>query len=71
MGFSNLAISSLIEPPLSSVAQPSFQMGQQSAELLLDLIENKKNTPESFETRVLKTNLIIRGSSLKKSAYPV
>ncbi len=67
MGFSNLAISSLIEPPLSSVAQPSFEMGRQAAELLLELIEHK-NTPVAYETRVLKTKLAVRGSSLKITA---
>jgi LacI family transcriptional regulator len=67
LGFSNLTISPLLDPPLSSVAQPSFEMGQQAAELLLELIE-EKNTPASFETRVLKTNLIVRGSSQKKTS---
>ena len=64
LGFSDLGIAALLDPPLSSVAQPSFEMGRQSAELLLELIENK-NTPVSYETRVLKTNLIVRKSSQK------
>ncbi|TDB65980.1 LacI family DNA-binding transcriptional regulator [Arundinibacter roseus] len=63
LGFSDLSISALLDPPLSSVAQPSFEMGRQAAELLLELIENK-NTLD-FETRVLKTNLVVRGSTLK------
>ncbi len=70
LGFSDLSISSLLDPPLSSVAQPSFEMGRQSAELLLELIENK-STPVAYETRVLKTNLKVRGSSLKISAPAV
>ncbi|GAB3178229.1 LacI family DNA-binding transcriptional regulator [Telluribacter humicola] len=65
IGFSDLAISSLLDPPLSSVAQPSFEIGQQAAELLLELIESR-NTPVSFETRVLKTKLMIRKSSMKE-----
>ncbi|HEV7351033.1 LacI family DNA-binding transcriptional regulator [Telluribacter sp.] len=65
MGFSDLAISALLDPPLSSVAQPSFEMGQQAAELVLELIESK-NTPVSYETRVLKTKLSIRKSSMKE-----
>lgn len=65
LGFSDLGIAALLDPPLSSVAQPSFEMGRQAAELLLDLIENK-STPPSYETRVLKTNLVVRESSLKK-----
>ena len=64
VGFSDLSISSLLDPPLSSVAQPSFEMGQLAATLLLDLIESK-STPVAFETRVLTSNLIIRQSSMK------
>jgi LacI family transcriptional regulator len=71
LGFSDLGISALLDPPLSSVAQPAFEMGRQAAELLLELIENK-NTPASYETRVLKTALIARESSMKNvsSAAP-
>ncbi|GHB55002.1 LacI family DNA-binding transcriptional regulator [Persicitalea jodogahamensis] len=67
LGFSDLGVSSLLDPPLSSIAQPSFEMGRQSAELLLELIENK-STPVTYETRVLKTHLQVRGSSLKINA---
>jgi len=67
LGFSDLGVSGLLDPPLSSVAQPSFEMGRQAAELLLELIEHK-NTPVAYETRVLKTKLAVRGSSLKITA---
>ncbi len=67
LGFSDLGISILLDPPLSSVAQPSFEMGRQAAELLLELIESK-NTPVAYETRVLGTKLLVRGSSRKISA---
>ncbi|WP_025762755.1 LacI family DNA-binding transcriptional regulator [Dyadobacter tibetensis] len=65
IGFCDLAMSKLMAPPVSSVTQPSFEMGQQATSLLLDLIESN-NTPVSFETRVLPSNLIIQGSSLRK-----
>lgn len=64
IGFSDLSISALIEPALSTVRQPSFEMGRQAAELLFSLVESK-NTPESYETRVLTSNLIVRNSSRK------
>lgn len=67
LGFSDLGVSGLLDPPLSSIAQPSFEMGRQAAELLLELIETK-NTPVTYETRVLKTHLEMRGSSLKTTA---
>jgi LacI family transcriptional regulator len=64
IGFSNLPIAALINPPLSSVAQPAFEMGRSAARLLIDLIRNPTDNPTPI-TNVLKTNLIIRKSSLK------
>jgi LacI family transcriptional regulator len=68
VGFSNWFFSSLMDPPLSSVDQPGFEMGQEAAKLLIRQIE-KQNRDEAdivHETKVLKTRLIIRESSLKK-----
>jgi len=66
IGFSNWQFSSMIEPPLSSVDQPGFLIGEKATELLLKKIDEK---PGEFELKshleVLKTNLIIRKSSLK------
>jgi LacI family transcriptional regulator len=66
IGFCDLALSSMLDPPISSVTQPAFEMGQQATSLLLDLIESK-NTPARFETRVLPSNLVVQKSSLKAS----
>jgi LacI family transcriptional regulator len=65
IGFCDLVMSTLLEPPVSAVTQPSFEMGQQATSLLLDLIESK-STPAAFETRVLLSNLVIQKSSLKE-----
>ncbi|WP_221394720.1 LacI family DNA-binding transcriptional regulator [Dyadobacter sp. NIV53] len=64
IGFCDLGMSSLLDPPLSSITQPSFEMGQQATSLLLDLIESK-NTPASYVTRVLPSNLVLQKSSVK------
>lgn len=68
VGFSNWFFSSLMDPPLSSVDQPGFEMGQEAAKLLIRQIEVKdKNNDEPIaETKLLKTRLIIRASSIKK-----
>ncbi len=63
VGFSNLNVAELFYPPMSTVVQPAFQMGQISAGLLLDLIENKHKTPE-FQTVCMPTELFVRASSL-------
>jgi LacI family transcriptional regulator len=70
MGFSNWFFSQLMDPPLSSVDQPGYEMGQEAARLLIRQIEMKDK--EQFdpipETKILKTRLVIRGSSMKKQA---
>lgn len=64
VGFSNWEMASVVEPPLSSVYQPGYEMGQVSAKLLLEQIEAKQNNTEVQPvTHVLPTRLIIRESS--------
>ncbi|MFA6455948.1 MAG: LacI family DNA-binding transcriptional regulator [Bacteroidota bacterium] len=60
VGFSNNKITSLVDPQLTTVDQPSFEMGRKSAEILLSEIEDKSIEPKSI---VLNTNLIVRGST--------
>jgi LacI family transcriptional regulator len=69
VGFSNWAYSSLLEPPLSSVDQPGFLMGQEAAKLLikqLELAEKDEDAVIQPETKILKTKLVVRESSLRK-----
>ncbi|MEZ0483081.1 LacI family DNA-binding transcriptional regulator [Fibrella aquatica] len=62
VGFSNDYGSALIEPGLTTVSQPTREIGQVSAQLLLDQINTDSSVWKPI-TRVLKTELIIRGSS--------
>jgi LacI family transcriptional regulator len=68
VGFSNWFFSAMMDPPLSSVDQPGFEMGQEAAKLLIRHIEvrSKSEIEAPAETKLLKTRLIIRESSLKK-----
>ncbi len=68
VGFSNWVFSSLLDPPLTSVDQPGFEMGQEAAKLLIRQIEKQDKNDQDFEpeTKVLKTRLVIRESSMKK-----
>ncbi len=62
IGFTNVKIAHLIDPPLTTVVQPAFEIGQTAAELLFDLIEEKqKATP--FKHVKLPTTLHVRSSS--------
>jgi DNA-binding LacI/PurR family transcriptional regulator len=60
MGFSNNKITSLVDPQLTTVDQPSFEMGKKSAEILIGIING---TVKEAKTVVLDTKLIIRGST--------
>lgn len=57
IGFDNIDLSSLIEPSLSTVAQPTYEMGFLGAEMLIDLIEGKKVKNNRI---LLKPELILR-----------
>ena len=61
-GFSNTYMTSLLDPPLTTVEQPSYEIGKTAAQLLMEQINNNN---EEFvpELIVLKTTLIVRGST--------
>jgi LacI family transcriptional regulator len=60
VGFTNGQISKLTDPGLSTVDQHGYEMGQEAARLLLDRIKDRSRPTQS---RVIKTELIVRGSS--------
>lgn len=67
VGFSNWFFGELLEPSLTTVDQPGFEMGQEAARLLIRHIEMKEKEVSDpiTETKILKTKLVIRNSSLK------
>lgn len=64
VGFSNTQMAEIVEPALTSVRQPTTEMGRVAAELLLEQITSE--TPPPPKTVVLDGELIIRESSVKK-----
>lgn len=62
IGFSNTDLTDLIDPPLSVIRQPAFEMGEAATELLLTLIRSKKPVTK-FETRIHTTELLIKKST--------
>lgn len=65
VGFSNSDMTELLDPPLTIVRQPAFEIGSKATEMLLQLIEAKRPVHE-FEHLVLPVELITRKSSFKK-----
>lgn len=62
VGFSNNYITTLVDPPLTTVNQPSLEMGRKAAEILISIIDNKNKELKPV-TEVLEAELIIRGST--------
>jgi DNA-binding LacI/PurR family transcriptional regulator len=65
VGFSNTDLTELLDPPLSVIRQPAFEMGEVAMSLLLQLIQSK-HPVTNFETKVLTTELMIRDSTKRK-----
>ena len=64
VSFNDEPICSIVTPTLSSVAQPTFEMGKMAITLLINQIENPDGI-EKPEVKVFKTELKIRESSLR------
>lgn len=60
MGFDNLDFSSMIDPPLTTVAQPFYEMGIRACRRLIQLIE--KGRCEKAQMEMLPAELVIRKS---------
>lgn len=61
-GFSNLDLTDLLNPSLTVVRQPAFEMGKAATDLLLSQVESKKPV-NAFQKIVLEPELLIRDSS--------
>jgi LacI family transcriptional regulator len=61
IGYSNVKVSQLTTPYLTTVAQPFELMGARGAKVLVDLISKPQSTDCTIE--VLPTKLIIRDSA--------
>lgn len=66
VGYTNTTLADVLNPSLSSIYQPGFEMGQKATEMLLSLILSKRPVYE-FEKLVLPTQLFVRQSTSPKS----
>ncbi|MFT3935046.1 MAG: LacI family DNA-binding transcriptional regulator [Chitinophagaceae bacterium] len=65
-GFADNPLCRYLNPALTAVSQPTFSIGQNATELLIELIESKK-AEDKYTTIKLKTTLDIQASSLRKA----
>ncbi|MBI2419463.1 MAG: substrate-binding domain-containing protein [Ignavibacteriales bacterium] len=62
VGFSNNPIAEMIQPRLTTVEQPAFEMGRRAAEILIQAIESDEKNAVPVEI-ILDTKLIVRESA--------
>jgi len=60
VGFNDDPISSIVQPPLTTISHPALEIGKIAAERLLKRINNTSLKPEDI---ILKTELLVRESS--------
>ena len=60
IGFDDIELAHLVEPPLSTVSQPALEMGARAAEQLLRQIDGKSPRPK---TVILMPKLVLRGTT--------
>lgn len=60
VGFDDIPLSTLVEPTLTTIRQPKYEIGTQSMNMLLDLIEGGENTRQQV---VLEHELVVRDST--------
>ncbi len=63
VGFTDEFHSTVVEPTLTSIIHPTMEMGREAANLFFQIIKNEKSFQKQI---VLKTELVVRESSVKK-----
>lgn len=63
VGFTDEFHATVVDPSLTSITHPTFEMGQEAARLFFERLENPAAPPQQ---KVLKTSLVVRNSSVRK-----
>lgn len=60
VGFDDIHMARHFTPPLTTIVQPTREIGQEAARMLLEILDDPDTPPR---TRILPTQLIVRGST--------
>jgi len=60
VGFDNTIIATIVDPPLTTIAQPIQEIGERSVDLLIEQIQTKENLRQRV---ILMPDLVVRGST--------
>jgi LacI family transcriptional regulator len=64
IGFTDGVLSQHAYPPLSTVSQHGFEMGEIAAKLLIERLEKQDEEDESYQTVVVNTEIVNRETTL-------
>ena len=62
VGFDDIHLAAYTSPPLTTIQQPTFEMGRRATEILIDAIEHGTRKARPAKT-VFEGKLIVRGST--------
>ncbi|MEJ6980225.1 LacI family DNA-binding transcriptional regulator [Pedobacter sp. P351] len=63
IGFSNSKMAALLNPPLTAIVQPAFDIGMEAAKELFSVLNKKKTTSLENKTIILSSRLVERKST--------
>lgn len=63
ISFSNSKMASLLNPPLTAIVQPAFNIGMEAAKALFEVLNKKKKSSLENKTIILSSSLIERKST--------
>jgi len=63
VGFDNISLCEIIEPSLTTIAQPINELGSAAAEIIIDSIESGGRKTSRL---IMKSKLVIRGSTERR-----
>lgn len=66
VGFDNIQFSEMVDPPLTTLEQPLYEMGRKAAETMLALIEGRRLTETNIR---MEAKLVVRQSTRKPAAF--
>jgi len=69
VGFDDISLASYLNPPLTTIAQPKYELGRMAAQLVIQRI-TRSGSREKREI-VLESRLVVRGSTLRREVVPM
>lgn len=70
VGFNNDPVSKVVEPNLTTIDYPGYEMGEAAVQNLINHL-NGTNNINTTNTIILRSELVIRESSLRQPVAPV